>query len=63
MQTVEYEAEVVCSSRPLVRWGPVFAGAITAIAVTTLGMALWMATPPCGPARNTRPAMKRGRST
>jgi hypothetical protein len=43
MQTVEYETEVVYTSRPLIRWGPVFGGAITAIAVTTLGMALWMA--------------------
>jgi len=43
MQTLEYETEVVYSSRPLIRWGSVFGGAITAIAVTTLGMALWMA--------------------
>lgn len=29
--------------RPLVRWGPSFAGAISAIAVTTMIMSLWLA--------------------
>jgi hypothetical protein len=43
MNTIDYDSRTEHPPAPLVRWGPTFAGAITAIAATALGMAFWLA--------------------
>jgi hypothetical protein len=42
MEMREQPTEVI-ERRPLVRWGPAFAGAISAIALTTMVMSFWLA--------------------